>query len=644
MKSRALLIAAAVCFVAAVAFPFWKMTLLAPQYPDGLKVTVGVFGLAGDVREINGLNHYIGMAPLEEAAVVEMAIAPYGMVAFVILCFLGAFYRRKWLDFALLVPAGFPLIFMIDVSFWLWYFGNHLDPHAPLTNSVPPFTPLVLFWSHVGQFKTYAMVQAGFTLSTIGSVLVLIALALRWRPSARAGAPSRLGAAAGLLALLMVFASGGDARAFDLQAGLDGAARGAEVRVPAGVYRGNFVVRKPLILLPEGPPGSAILEGGGKGHILRVAAPDVTVRDMAFRGTGDSNDGEDAAITVLAPRAHIEGNLIDDALFGIYLRGAPGSVVRRNRIRGKNLPMMRRGDGIKLWQSASSVVEANDIRFSRDLIVWYSDHVLIAENSVRDSRYGIHFMYSMDNVIERNVLMDNRVGSYLMYSKRLVMRNNVFARNRGPSGYGAGMKEIDGLELVANRFVANRVGLYLDDSPSDLTLTHHVHDNLFAYNDIGVAFLPNVVNNVFSRNSFVENNEQVRIRGGGFFKGNAFTDEGRGNYWSDYVGWDAGRDGVGDVAYGAASLFGSWLVRDDRLRLFRIGLASQAIDFAARAFPAFRPRARIVDRSPLIAPPVLGPGPALPRPAGGGPLIGLLLAVSAGVLLLARAQRPEAAP
>ena len=85
MKGRFLLIAAAACFAAAVAFPFWKMTLVAPQYPDGLRVTVGVFGLAGDVREINGLNHYIGMAPLQSAAKFEIFIAPWGMVFFILI-------------------------------------------------------------------------------------------------------------------------------------------------------------------------------------------------------------------------------------------------------------------------------------------------------------------------------------------------------------------------------------------------------------------------------------------------------------------------------------------------------------------------------------------------------------------------------
>lgn len=645
MRARAIFLAAAACFVAAALFPFWKLTLFAPQYPENLSVSVGVFGLQGDVKEVNGLNHYIGMRPLEEAAVIEMAIAPWGMVAFTLIALAAAFARKSRLDLALLVPIAFPLIFLADVSFWLWYFGNTLDPHAALNRSVGPFTPVVLFWSHVGQFSVYAMVQAGFAICAAGSALCLIGLLLRRRESrvaaARPAAVHPARAAAGVLVTTALLFGATDARAFDLQAAIDRAPPGSEVRVPPGTYRGHFVARRPVAILPAGPRGSVTLDGGGRGTVLRLLAPDTSVRGLRLRGSGIVPDIEDSGIAALAPRARIEGNDIQDVLFGINLRGAPDSILRDNRIVGKDLPLMRRADGIKLWGSAGTVIERNRMEHTSDLVVWYSARVTIRDNVVRDSRYGVHFMYSSESVIEGNTLIDNRVGAFLMNSRRLVFRNNLIARNRGPSGYGLGLKDIDGIAITGNRFVANRVGLYATNSPGEPGIEHAVQDNLFAYNDIGMAFLPDVERNVFTRNSFIGNGQQAVVLGGGGFTGNTFTRNGRGNYWSDYVGWDAARDGVGDVPYRMNSLFDAWEERDPRLRLFRGGLAAWAIDFAARMFPVFRPEVRVVDTGPLTAPARLPAGPAPPAPGSSLP-VGLAgLAIAAATVLLARPMRPE---
>src|SRR5262245_55551476 len=65
---------AGLLLAASIYLPYWKMTLLAPQYPDGLRVQAHLDRLTGDVREIDGLNHYIGMRPLGEAAAFERSM------------------------------------------------------------------------------------------------------------------------------------------------------------------------------------------------------------------------------------------------------------------------------------------------------------------------------------------------------------------------------------------------------------------------------------------------------------------------------------------------------------------------------------------------------------------------------------------
>src|SRR5690606_5412243 len=63
-----LLATAAVLLLISIFLPYWKMTLMAPQYPGGLSVQVYVNQMTGDVAEIDGLNHYIGMRSEEHTS------------------------------------------------------------------------------------------------------------------------------------------------------------------------------------------------------------------------------------------------------------------------------------------------------------------------------------------------------------------------------------------------------------------------------------------------------------------------------------------------------------------------------------------------------------------------------------------------
>jgi nitrous oxidase accessory protein len=285
----------------------------------------------------------------------------------------------------------------------------------------------------------------------------------------------------------------------------------------------------------------------------------------------------------------------------MYLKEAPDSVIRRNRIGSKPLAEPRRGDAIRLWQSSRCLIEDNVVHGSRDVIIWFSKDVTLRRNHVTGGRYGMHFMYSSDAVLEENVLTDNSVGTFLMYSRDLTLRRNVLARNRGPSGFGIGLKDMDGLVAEDNIVVGNRVGLHLDNSPSEVDVVHDVRRNVFAYNDIGLGFLPNVTRNRFTENTFLDNVEQVAILGSGTLRGNEFAVAGRGNYWSDYRGFDIAGDGIGDFPYRADAFFENLVDRHPRLRLFLFSPAQHALEMAARAFPVMAPRTKIEDPAPLVA-------------------------------------------
>lgn len=176
---------AAVLLLLSLVRPYWQMTLHAPQYPSGLHVQVFVNRVEGDVAEIDGLNHYIGMRPLDEAAQLERRVGWGAVVGVALLVAMAGFTQRRWAGLLTFPALTFPLLFLADLWYWLHRFGQGLDPHAPLSSSIKPFTPTVLGTGVIGQFSTTATVASGFYLALLAGGLILTALWLRRRGGER---------------------------------------------------------------------------------------------------------------------------------------------------------------------------------------------------------------------------------------------------------------------------------------------------------------------------------------------------------------------------------------------------------------------------------------------------------------------------
>ena len=171
-----LFVAASVLLIISIQRPWWRLKLNAPQYPAGLYVTAYVNRMTGDVAEIDGLNHYIGMRPLAEAAVLEQSISVFGIVALAMLILAAAFVHSKWAALLTLPALLLPVFFLADLQFWLANFGLNLDPNAALSSSVDPFVPPVLWTGTIAQFSTVPRLLSGFWLSLWASGLILVGL------------------------------------------------------------------------------------------------------------------------------------------------------------------------------------------------------------------------------------------------------------------------------------------------------------------------------------------------------------------------------------------------------------------------------------------------------------------------------------
>ncbi len=180
-KPSRLLIGGSILLLVSLLLPYWVLRLQAPQFPDGLTVTAYVNRLEGDVGELEGLNHYVGLGSFEDAAVFERSIAIYAIIGLAALLLAGLYVHSRWVLVLALPAMLFPLVFMVDLQYWLWDFGHNLDPLAPLAAAVGEFTPPIFGPAEIAQFNTLALPGFGFLMALAASIMVGYAMVLHRR-------------------------------------------------------------------------------------------------------------------------------------------------------------------------------------------------------------------------------------------------------------------------------------------------------------------------------------------------------------------------------------------------------------------------------------------------------------------------------
>src|SRR5262245_11416457 len=286
MSARAVRLGGAVLAAGLVALsawlPLWTMTMRAPQYPKGLRLYAFGSRMAGDLRELTILNHYIGMPPIEAPAL-ETSLFPIGIGLLVALCLaapLHRWVRRAAVAATIAVPIGI----LVDLQWRLYLFGHTLNPTAPIR--LKAFTPLVLGPTHMGNFVSTGRISLGFVCLASAALVLWAAgrfstrIETRRRPDVR-----HLAAAVAATIALVVAGSAAQAstKASVLQARLDAAPRGGTVLVEPGIYTGPIVIHGPLSVVAK--PG-AILDGGGRGSVVTIDGDDVVLRGFAVRNSG----------------------------------------------------------------------------------------------------------------------------------------------------------------------------------------------------------------------------------------------------------------------------------------------------------------------------------------------------------------------
>lgn len=174
------LLGAGILLIGSIFLPYWNIVLRAPQYPKGLAVDVYVNKLEDmrSVREVDGLNHYIGMIKLTDAATIERAISVYAIPIVAILAVVSILLPGRWRLAARLPLAIYPIVFLVDLFAWLYYAGHSLDKSAALSSSISEFTPRIYGKGTIGQFSTEAAFEPGFWMSLAAMAMVIVTLVL----------------------------------------------------------------------------------------------------------------------------------------------------------------------------------------------------------------------------------------------------------------------------------------------------------------------------------------------------------------------------------------------------------------------------------------------------------------------------------
>jgi len=377
-------------------------------------------------------------------------------------------------------------------------------------------------------------------------------------------------------------------------------------RLPAGQYRGSFSVDQSMQIRCE--PG-AVFQGEGQGNGLIVGAPDVRIEGCTFLDWGRDLTAMNAAV-FLQPKARgavIKDNRMQGPGFGIWVDGTPDVSLIGNSIQGdRSIRSQDRGNGIHLYAVRGARVVGNHVRDTRDgIYIDTSNGNLLEDNTLEDVRYGVHYMFSNDNQLLGNTTRRTRTGYALMQSRKLTVIGN---RSEQDENYGILMNYITYSNLRDNVVSDVRSGSTGDSMIAGAegkalfiynSLFNSIEHNLFERSAVGIHLTAGSEDNRIAGNAFIDNQQQVKYVA---TRLQEWSVDGRGNYWSDYLGWDRNGDGLGDIAYEPNDNVDRllWLYPPVRLLMNSPGI--ELLRWVQRVFPVMKSPG-VQDGHPLMSPP-----------------------------------------
>jgi len=480
-----LVVVAALVLVASSWFlPLWNSHLRAPQYPGGLELIAYGNRAEGDLAEIDGLNHYIGMKPFRVDDFPEVALWPLGVATALAAVLVGVLWRDRWWGrLARLFLWVLPISILVIIQIRLYQYGHDLDPGAAFR--MDGFTPKVIGPTKVWNFTAMSMPGTGVYVLLLAAAIVSFSprmLGWSWwerfpptsrptRPAGtfpqpfRAGGPSSAQQVA-VLALAAGLVVGGFAapayanhepgghehqghdhtptgpsitpsnratltavpprpvvdpeRLIDLAALIAATPDGGTVLLPYGAYRGNVIVDRPMTIQGHGWP---VIVGDRTGTVLTIAASDVVVRGIQVTGSGPGPSDQPAGVRVTGDNVTLEQVVVDDSYMGVAIDQASRVRVFDSLIIGRVHHVV--GD------DGHAIGSGHDASGGRGdgISLWNVNGATIRGTMVTGARDAIYISFGEGILIDSNHLTDSRYGVHTMYGSELVLIENLIDYN-----------------------------------------------------------------------------------------------------------------------------------------------------------------------------------------------------------------------
>lgn len=179
--SRKIFLVASLILIITYFTPLWKISLDAPQYPEGIGMYIWLDSITGekpnDLGNINGLNHYIGMKKIQPDSIPELKVMPYIVAGVILLGLLVFVINKKWFGWIWVLGfIGLMAFGLYDYYQWGYEYGHNLNPMAAIKVPGMSYQPPVIGTKQILNFTSNSWPSIGGWVIGVSILLGFYAL------------------------------------------------------------------------------------------------------------------------------------------------------------------------------------------------------------------------------------------------------------------------------------------------------------------------------------------------------------------------------------------------------------------------------------------------------------------------------------
>lgn len=372
-------------------------------------------------------------------------------------------------------------------------------------------------------------------------------------------------------------------------AGINAAVAGDTVLVDAGYYKEkNLLINKTIFLHGINYP---VLDGERKYEIISIKKNGVVVEGFKIMHSGISSLEDLSGIKIYdSKNVVIKNNILEDTFFGIYTQNGSNCTVENNTLTASKTEEQQSGNGIHCWKSNNMKIIHNKIMGHRDGIYFefVTNSIIWRNTATGNIRYGLHFMFSNDDMYVSNIFKNNGSGVSVMFSNQIKMFSNFFEENWGDASHGILLKEISDGYMQGNYFSRNTSGIFMEGANRI-----YMKYNTFNNNGWALKIQASCVDVVLDRNNFMGNTFDVGTNGS--LVQNTF----KNNYWDKYEGYDLNKDKIGDIPYRPVSMYSMIVEKYPPAMILFRSFITALLDKTEKILPSLTPE-NLKDNAPLM--------------------------------------------